>query len=285
MPYPSIDERLTRVIAHLAEVGDHFFASTLCPQLQERLGASSSRVDDLREAMLQPLESLNLFLSLYAFSRRGRERQDLSQCASLALRRLTKRDAFEQDVQSLPVTALWECFEVVCAERNRKPGPEVNRGPIEGIWELVQEIHDLDGTGSIPGWVLDGLARTGRLEAQFLRIVDIRGIGPKTTSTFLRDLVRLFEVEDGIENIDRLYLQPVDKWLREFAVLAFPEIGDDAPADWVVAGKTSKYCRLAGVSGVRFSMGLTAFGSQHVHHVERLGDALRRLGMPLIKEA
>jgi hypothetical protein len=107
--------------------------------------------------------------------------------------------------------------------------------------------------------------------------VDIRGVGPKTTSTFLRDVALLYGLEDQIDHIDRLYLQPVDRWTRLLAEMIVAELDEEHVADWIIAGKLAKYTRRAGVSGVRFNMGTSYFGTRRVFSPERLPECLNSL--------
>lgn len=253
---------------------DRYIGESLLPSLQHAAKAETPSLKDIRASFTCPYRCLQAFFAHYAFARRGRDRDDLASIAVTALRRTSSEDGFERLLQQEDGAELWENFQAVCAERGRKNSEQLNRGLIAGMLELAQEIYALDGTGSIAGWVRQSVMQTTRLEAQFLRIVDIRGVGPKTTSTFLRDTVFLFGLEDEIDHQDRLYLQPVDKWLRLFAIEIVPELEGEDAVDWIVAGKIAKYARRAGVSGVRFNMGASFFGAREVREPARFADAL-----------
>ena len=53
--------------------------------------------------------------------------------------------------------------------------------------------------------------------------------------------------------------------------------GIDEAADWILAGKVSKYARCAGVSGIRLNMGMSYFGAHHVRSPDQVDEALAGL--------
>ncbi|MBL8087530.1 MAG: hypothetical protein JNM85_05585 [Chthonomonas sp.] len=275
---PDLHPDVLAVFESIAEEwGEKYFSEFLLPSLQTQGRAASAKLEDVVVALQSPFRCLHAFFGHYAFARRGRDRDDLSQLACLALRRLAAEDTFTEFLEQSDGDALWDQFCQVCTERNHKISEQLNRGVIAGMLELSQEIYRLDGIGSIAGWAIKGIEKTRRVEPQFMRIVDIRGVGPKTTATFLRDLIAMFEVEDSLENVDRLYVQPIDRWTRMFAYALIDEFEDREAADWVVAGKLSKYCRWANVSGLRFNMGATLFGTKQVRDPQRFHSCLERL--------
>ncbi|HMS54757.1 MAG TPA: hypothetical protein PKA27_05105 [Fimbriimonadaceae bacterium] len=232
----------------------------LLPNLARACRASTPTLDDVRPALSHPFRCLEAIYRHYAFSRRGKERAELSDIAVEALYRTTSEEDIPQFLAQSGGQALWANFEAVADERSKKAGAQLNQGPVAGLAELAQEIFRLDGRGSIVDWVVDAVDRSGHLEPEFLRMVDIRGVGPKLTSVFLRDIVFLFDLEDKVDFADRLYLQAVDKWLRQVAPHIIDEPGLDEAADWILSGKVAKWARHGGVSGVRLNMGITHFG-------------------------
>lgn len=246
---------------------DRYISEQLLPGLQRGLRLPQAHLKDLRTGMNDPYRCLQAFFTHYAFARRGRDRDDLGEMACQALRRCAGDD-FVTLLTGADGECVWEAFCEICAERKRKTAEQLNKGILAGMVELAQEIYRLDGVGSVANWIWQGVLHTDRIEPQFLRIVDIRGVGPKTTSTFLRDMVFLYGLEDQIEHADRLYIQPVDKWSRMFAEMIVPELEDSA-VDWIIAGKLSKYTRRSGISGVRFNMGASYFGIREVHDSAR----------------
>lgn len=278
MAFVELDPKSVAIFRAIAgPVAEKAIQQGLLPHLQAGLKATSASLPHLREAFESPLACLQVFYTQYAFAKRGREREELSRAALSALRKLGPDAEFSKVLAETDGERFWNAFCQVAEERKLRNSEALNLGLILGMLELAQEIYRLDGIGSIAGWVIKGVLTTQRIEPQFERIVDIRGVGPKTTSTLLRDLVLVFGVEDQLDNVDRLYVQPVDKWIREFAEYLVPELREERSVDWVVAGKVSKYARHAGVSGIRFNLGATYFGIREVFDPSRLEPAIKSL--------
>lgn len=273
-----LDERDLRILRAISkDWGDAFVKEDLLPSLASAAKMTSRKVADIREALSDPYWFLILFFQHYAFARRGKDRDELANMAVQAVRDITTPETIGDILAGADGEAIWEAFERICAENKRKSSEQLNKGILAGTIELAQEIAQLGQSGSIADWVVEGIQRTGRVEPQFLRIVDIRGMGPKTTSTLLRDLVYLFDLESEVDNVDQLYLQPMDRWVRAIGHEIIPEDVDDRTPDWVLAGKISKYSRRARVSGVKFNMGASHFGPRVVRDLLRLDQALEEL--------
>ncbi|MBS1714520.1 MAG: hypothetical protein JST30_09315 [Armatimonadetes bacterium] len=275
---PPLDPRAVAIMKKMAgDFADRYAEEFLLGHVRKSLGSAAGDKKATADCLESPYESLLVFYSHYAFARRGKDRDDLSKLASDALRRLAASTPFEEVLGQADGTALWSAFEQVCADAHKKSGEQQNRGPIQGMLELAQEIHRQDPELSLATWIVDGVEDDGRLEDRHMRIVDIRGVGPKSASTFVRDMVWLYDVEDDIEPADRIFVQPVDRWLRLMVKFVVPEPGLDDPADWIVAGKVSKYTRRAGVSGIGFNMGTTYFGQKIVQNPAKFEGELREL--------
>lgn len=263
-----------RILQYLALVHGHEFArrKVLSPiERTLRLAPDSS----LREELFAAFPALRVILAQYAFGRRGREREEIVPCALRALDSIDLASV----IQERTGVALWEAFVEAAAARGVKPNEQQNRGVFQGLLELAQEIYRLDGKGSIVGWVVKSVVKTGQLEPQFLRLVDIRGLGPKNTSTFLRDISYIYELNDLTRPAHRIHALTVDKALRGLAPYIFPEEGLDKAADWILAGKAQKYARRAGVLPALLTMGVTHFALQHHRTADQydlLAEALKR---------
>lgn len=255
-------------------------AEILLPGLASASQAEAQTIKAIREALGCPYRCLRAFYGHYAFARRGQDRYDLAAVAINALRRVGGEGRIEELLKAPDGGSLWEEFCRLCEQRGVSNAEQLNRGIVAGILELAQEIYRLDGQGSIAEWVFRAALQTDRLEAQFLRIVDIRGVGPKTTSTFLRDLTFIYGFEDQLHPIDRIYVQPIDRWIRLCADEMVDELRQEKAPDWVVAGKIAKYARRAGVSGVRLNMGASYFGSRIVRDPRRFSAMVRDLIHP-----
>lgn len=259
------------------EFADRYVQEFLLGHIRKILGMAEADQQSVADALESPFNALLVFFGHYAFGRRGKDREEFSSLAVESLKRLVTKTPFEKVLDQSDGTSLWESFDKLCIERKRKTNEMQNRGPIQGMLELAQEIHRLDPGLSLATWVTEGVLDTGRLEPQHVRIVDIRGVGPKSASAFLRDMVWLYDVEDAIEPAERLYVHPVDRWLRLVTPEVVPEPGLGDPADWIVAGKISKYARKAGVSGARFNMGTTYFGQRVVQDPDRFSREIDQL--------
>jgi hypothetical protein len=270
--------QLVRALA--GDRADRYIPEFLLHPLERVFQTDNLTLRDLRDAFSDPYLCLRALLGHYAFCRRGKDRAELSSLAIEALERTCDEDEFESFLEEPDAGRLWEGFLKACEESRRKPLEQLNRGVIAGLGELAQEVYRLDNVGSVAGWVLKGVLQTDRVEPQFLRIVDIRGVGPKISSLFLRDVAHVFGLEAQIDRADRLYVQPIDKWLRLLAPYVIDEPDVEVPADWVLAGKLAKYSRLAGVSGIRFNMGATYFGMREVKVPEMLDQVVEALLSP-----
>lgn len=266
---------LVRLLA--GDRADRYIAEFILQPIERLLDESPLTIQDVRETFSDAYDCLRIIYGQYAFSRRGKDRHELAQIALEALDRTCGPDDFEQFLAEPDASLLWKNFEAVCEDCSRKPMPQLNMGVVAGICELAQEIYRIDNVGSIAGWILKGILQTDRVEPQFLRVVDIRGVGPKIASTLMRDVVYIFSVERQVDRLDRIYIQPIDKWIRLLASYTVPEPNPSEMADWILAGKITKYARLAGVSGIRFNFGATYFGLKEVKMPENIEFEIDRL--------
>lgn len=278
MPFVEIKPRaLVLMRAMAGEYADLYVEDELLPSLQVAAQSSSPTLDDVKAALTDPFRGLRALYGHYAFARRGKDKHDLAALAIEALNRVVSPETFEQFLRQPHADSLWTAYEDVCRGRSRKPLEQLNRGIIAGLAELAQEIYREDGVGSVVNWIVRSINGSDRVEDEFLRMVDIRGVGPKMTSVFIRDVVFLFGLEERLDPVDRLYVQPIDKWIRLIAPYIIEEPGIAEAADWILAGKLAKYTRRAGVSGVRFNMGTTAFGSGSAHTPQRFHESIREI--------
>lgn len=276
-PEQTLEPRAVALMHRLAdEFGEKYINELVYQPIQRvaRIGSVDSGA--IRIALEDPATCLKVFLGIYAFARRGKDRDDLSNSAVTSVNRLFQSAEVNNILSRPDGTDLWRIFEEVSLAKGKKPHEAQNRGMIQGLLELVQEIYADDGRGSLALWIA-GAAEDGAVEDEFNRIVDIRGVGPKGTSTFIRDIVQIYDLEAKVEPSNRIYFQPVDRWLRAIAKLIVPEENMGEAADWIVAGKVSKYTRRAGVSGIRFSMGTTYFGQRMVRIPERFEEEVWQL--------
>ena len=274
--FTDISPHARQIIRTMAgEWADRYIGEVLLPELELVADASGPTLKEVREALMDPYRCLLAFFGHYAFARRGKDRPEYETNACNALRRLASPEDFLEHLKAEDGEALWQAFSEICAERKRKNPEQLNKGIIAGMLELAQEIYSIDAQGSVAGWILSGVLSTGRIEPQFLRVVDIRGVGPKTTSTYLRDMVLLFGIEGQVDNADKLFLQPIDRWIRMIASQIVTEVNIDETVDWVLAGKLNRYTRKSGISGIRFNMGATYFGQKEIRDPARFEQVMQ----------
>ena len=277
-PTPELDPRAVKVFKRIAdEFSVKYAEEFLYPHIRRILEIEDEEPELIKDAYMTARGSLLAFYCHYAFARRGKDREDLSNFALEAVQQVQGDGEFEDILKLDEGTVLWEAFSAICQEKRRKNNESQNRGLIQGMLELAQEIYKEDGNGSIANWMMKGVAETRKLETHFERIVDIRGVGPKSTSTFMRDVVHMFDMEQQVEPADRIYIHPIDRWLRMMARYLVPEPSMDKAADWIIAGKISKYSRRAGVSGIAFNMGSTYFGQKLVKDPANFEEFLKKI--------
>lgn len=278
MPFVDISSRARLLLHSMAGAGaDGYIEDCMLPSLSAELGICASDLTGLKSGLSDPFLCLKTIYGHYAFSRRGKDRLHLSRIAVQALEQTANPAKFAQFLAERDASRLWDVFSAICEQHSRKPLEQLNRGIISGLAELAQEIYRADGNGSIADWAVSGIATDQRLEPAFERIVDIRGVGPKITSLLLRDIVLIHGIEDRVSLRDRLYVQPIDKWIRLIAPYVIEEPGIGDAADWILAGKLAKYARHGNVSGIRFNIGVTAFGTREARHPMNFDAALENL--------
>jgi len=265
-----VSREVAIVVREISERYGPLYAQELVlPRLLQHLPASERSEEAARAMLCDPIGCLRGIFAEYAFARRGKERHDL---ACMAVEALKRTVAVTDLLAAEDAVILWQAFEEVCLEHGKKPMEQLNRGVVQGLAELAQEIHADGVSGSIGLWIVDAARNTGRIENQFMRMVDVKGVGPKLSSLILRDVVYLFNLEDRIEPMDRLYFQPVDRWSRVIAEFVVEDY--DEPADWILAGKLSKIARRSGTRGCMFNMGVTYYGTRVVHSPDEFSAGL-----------
>lgn len=258
------------------DLADEYLERYLLRKLGRIAGIEEPSARSVRAKLESPETVLRLLLEYYVFARRGRDRDALGSAAREALDSLLSTQSFPELMENGDSTQLWEAFAEACERNGQRPHEQQDRGPVQGGLELAQEVYQLTGGGSIAAWIQLAVQKSGALEAVFERIVDIRGLGPKNTSNFLRDMVFFLGLEDALHPKERIFIQTIDKWVRQIAPHIIPE-ELYRTQDFVLAGKINKYTRLAGVSPIRFSMGASYFGSRVVGSPDRLDEKLEEL--------
>lgn len=276
-PIEVTPEALSLMQSMTGSFADRYLHDQVVHPLIAGLRTDSAELEEIKAKLSDPFWCLHALFHHYVFSRRGKERAELSQIACTALRRFSKPADFTNQLAGANPVELWESFVSVAEERKTKENEQQNRAIIQGMFELAIELHQENPGVSIAGWIASAAESSHRIEANFERIVDIRGMGPKSSSLILRDIVWVFDLEDRVDYADRLYLQPIDRWLRGMVGHFIPELADQADAaDWVIAGKVSKYARHLELSGIRLNMGMTQYGASEITSIEQIPFVLRK---------
>lgn len=87
----------------------------------------------------------------------------------------------------------------------------------------------------------------------------IWSVGPKIAALFLRDIVTVFGLEDKVTDVDQIYLQPIDTWVRQVAVkLEMVQRGESAKK---IRSVIVRDCLKCGVSPIAFNQGAWYVGT------------------------
>ncbi len=261
------------------ERAERFQREVLFPQLARAMRIPLNDSQAVREALADPYYAFRAMLGYYAFAKRGNDRVEYSGFALEALERVLddKKENFARFLASDDAPArLWQAFEEVCRENQRKINEQLNRGLIEGLAGYASRIYAEDEIGNIWTTIHQAIVRSGKVEPIYQTITEIKGIGPKVGALVLRDMVALYDLEPQIDPADYHYLQPVDSWIRRIGPYLTEEITHET-ADWVIAGKLSKLCRRNRVSGVRFNQGVQYLAIVEVRKIDHLKEFLREL--------
>ncbi len=280
--HQSLDPKVVNIMTQLAGTyADQYIDEFIFNYFKRTLKLESGENfrQQIADRLEDPFTAVQIFYSHYAFSRRGKDRDFLCTGLNWALAEMTKEQSFESILSKSSGETLWQLFESFCESKAKPSHEQQNRGPIQGILELAQEIYQNDPEQSLSTWIVDAALEPGKLESTHLRMVDIRGVGPKSTSTFIRDMIWIFDIEDDVDPADYLFAQPIDRWMREIFKIVVPESDRQGAPDWIVAGKVTKYARRAKVSPVRFNMGTTYFGQKTVGDPSRMVSKIKQLLM------
>lgn len=211
------------------------------------------------------------FLTSYAFERQGRS-PHYSSIAAKALQ-LYDREIPGQDFE----TNMWLNFLRSGDFPANGKGTNKDRNPLQpsdnthdSATQLIISLEEYDF--NIVQWACS-LTGSGDIRTPWNRLVQIRGIGRKIASLFLRDIVDAFEIEENrIEKPE--YLQPIDIW-TERGAKALAQLEAKTPKSyWEFAELLVEVSSRAKVRSTLTNTGLWLLGSQLVGDPVRLHDLL-----------
>jgi hypothetical protein len=206
------------------------------------------------------------------FARAGGEQAGYGNIAVKALRNsLSSTSNFETLIEHSQET-VWAEFEKLCKEEGIGVNKRLNEGVIKGFVELCKESskHNYNPFSYVATKIPNSMTDA------FLILRNIKGIGDKVAAFLLRDMVCIMDLEAKVPSEHRIYLQPIDRWVREVAYCLWEDLGD-RPPDWVIALRIIDKCNEFGISGVRFNQGAWQYGTTEIIEVSKLRAKLQTL--------
>jgi hypothetical protein len=209
--------------------------------------------DSFKKQFKDNFQALVCFSENYAYQRQGAA----PAYPEIAMKALQNR--FGQGIKSVTITdakEVWKDYQEIAGNQyhvkvNKKLNPMCSDN---GLLTIMANKNIMN----LASYVNRLIQNNQTKEAHEL-IDDIRGIGPKIASLYLRDIAYLGKIpEKGIK--DQYYLQPVDTWIEQALSIIF---GEKKPE--VLMEKQEmivNLCKMADVSPIAFSQGAWMLGSQ-----------------------
>jgi len=210
---------------------------------------------EMREALKDPRFSAQVFFGIYAFERAGSGRAGYGGIASKLL---------HGGKDFLNGSDFWKAFQVACESKRLGSNERLNRRVLE------QGYEKHFGMPRTKGWLFEigsAMAENELVLPAYLELLGIPGIGPKIAAFLCRDLVWIFGCEERLPAGEQLLLQPVDTWIRQIAILLWPEFKSVenrqvAPVDFLIAARIVSTTHDLGQSGAAFNQGSWYFGNR-----------------------
>lgn len=129
------------------------------------------------------------------------------------------------DVRDLDRGPLWQKFD-------RTMGKGRDR---EMVLDVLRYIRGLPGHNIVTHTL--GEIEAGRIHDHRQQLMELRGVGEKTSAFYLRDVIFLFDIRLAPDQLREI--QPVDTWVRQLVAAV---VGPDAdPAEWLAAQAQAGY--------------------------------------------
>ena len=219
-------------------------------------------------------DSLAIFLGEYAFERQGR-RPDYFHAAVDALFWCKQQN--NGNLTQNVISDIWRRFsELLKNQLNKKNNPLYpsiepdNKRLSKENSSVIEIVINKKITPSFTTYFQNQINQDSKIQGAFNLLKDIRGVGDKIVSLYLRDLVDAMNI--SLDHIpDRYLLQPIDIWVeRTIKILATNQSMDrEKVAKWVV-DKAKEY----DINPERVNMGIWFFCSQVVKSEYKLNMAL-----------
>ena len=177
-----------------------------------------------------------------------------------------RRDELSEKVYGYVKEVLEDCLqrfgkidEKICEDKLKEI--KGNKGKIrDRDIELVTKTLEKFKDENIVTYSIEKI-QNGHIKELYNELNSIKGIGQKTSSFFLRDLVLLFELKINKKE-DAVYLQPIDTWVRKGLEILF---GIKDKNDEELKRKIVNICKSVEDS-VKFNAGLWIIGT-HPYHI------------------
>ena len=207
-----------------------------------------------REQFRNNYQALACFLEFYAYARQGAA----PAYPIIALKAL--RNRFNERMSSVTVAdaiIVWKNYQEIA--RNEFGNLRVNQthNPMSSDNGLLKVIVNNNITNLATH--VRSLIQNKQTKQAHNLITDIRGIGTKISSLYLRDIAYFGKLhEEEIE--DQHYLQPVDTWIEQTLSIIFSDAKPRSlkkKQEMIV-----ELCHSAGISSIAFNQGAWILGSQ-----------------------
>jgi hypothetical protein len=213
-----------------------------------------------------PQTGLEFFLQ-NSFERAGGGRAGYNKLAVQELRAcVNDAGGYQNFIQSAsPQDEVWRRFKDGSMGSSTGLNQSLNEAVVKGLVILAKES---DADDFNPFVRISNLAKAAGILSAWGALRAIKGIGDKIASLVVRDIVSIMAFESSISKEERVFLQPVDIWIRRTVQIIWRL--DGRMPDWALAMRTVSELDKLGLSGVRFNQGAWYYGSEQVRRLESL---------------
>jgi hypothetical protein len=199
-------------------------------------------------------QALICFFENYAYQRQGAA----PAYPEIAIKALQNK--FMRSVKSITIAdakEVWKSYQEIAKNEYNNLGVNRTHNPVcfdNGLLTVMAKKNITNLASHVKSLIQSNQTK----EAHEL-VDDIRGIGTKIASLYLRDIAYLGRIPENTIK-DSCYLQPVDTWIEQTLSIIF---GQSKPT--VLRKKQEiivKLCETANVSPIAFSQGAWVLGSQ-----------------------
>jgi len=222
-------------------------------------------------------DSLAVFLEGYAFERQGRRPDFFHAGVDALIYCRQQNNNFNQNV----INMIWQHFSQLLNNQGLNPKnnplyPSTNPNNLRNLnqsYSLIEVVinNNIHQNSTFTSYLHTLITQNQNAQPAFNLVKDIRGIGGKIASFFLRDLVDVMTI--NLQNVqNRQLLQPIDVWVeRSVRILSNnPHLNRQQVANWIVNNSLAN-----NLNPERINMGIWFFCSQIVISEYRLNRILR----------